>query len=71
MADIVQLRDYWAREEAERARGLLEEQGIRCMVSSDDAGGLQPSIGFLNGYRVMIWHGDYLAADEVLRRAGL
>ena len=49
MSDLVCLRTYLYRHEAELDQALLEAGGIRAMVSADDAGGMQPGMLFGSG----------------------
>ena len=59
MNDSISLRSFQIRENAEIARGLLEEAGIDALLTSDDAGGAFPSI-FLSGQGFML----FVAPDD-------
>jgi hypothetical protein len=48
-SDLVALRTFSFRPEAERAQQLLEASGIASMLSGDDASGWAPHIGFATG----------------------
>jgi len=65
--DSVIIRTYGIQQNAEIARGLLEEAGIVSLVASDDAGGSFPNI-FLSGigFQLMVNSGDVEKAEEVL-----
>ncbi len=49
MSETVCVRTYGTREEAEFAASILEEAGIRAMVSADDCGGMRPHLAFISG----------------------
>ncbi len=63
--------EYDHRYEAEHARTLLEEQGIRGIIWSDDGGGIYPSVGYLERYQVRVLSGDLERARDALREFGL
>jgi Putative prokaryotic signal transducing protein len=65
--DKVIIRTYGIQQNAEIARGLLEEAGIVSLVVSDDAGGSFPNI-FLTGigFKLMVHSDDAEKAEEVL-----
>ena len=44
MTDLICIRKYNSRIEAELAKGLLETSGIKAVVSADDAGGMRPHL---------------------------
>jgi len=44
MADLICIRKYNNRIEAEIARGLLEANNIPAVVAADDAGGMRPHL---------------------------
>ena len=54
--------------EAHMARALLEEDGIRAMVQSDSAGGMNPTLTFPTGVRLVVFAEDLAMAREVLAR---
>lgn len=69
MSDLVVLRRYRWRHEAEVARGLLEDAGIGAAVSADDAGGMLAAGGFPMGalpVRLLVREEDASRAVEVL-----
>jgi len=65
--DNVIIRTYGIQQNAEIARGLLEEAGISSLIITDDAGGAYPTI-FLSGigFRLMVNNSDVEKAEEVL-----
>lgn len=67
MNDTKLLRAFQIRENAEMAKGLLEEAGIDALLSSDDAGGAFPSIFFSGqGFMLFVATEDEDRAKEVL-----
>ena len=54
--------------EADMARALLEEEGIPALVQSDSAGGMDPTLTFAKGVRLLVFAKDLPMAREVLTR---
>lgn len=54
MSDIVCVRTFSGRLEAEIAKGMLEAHGIKAMVAADDAGGFRPELAFSFGVRLLV-----------------
>ncbi len=46
MSNLVLLRTFLYRHEAELAKGILEANEIYSMVSADDLGGMRPHMSF-------------------------
>jgi hypothetical protein len=59
------------RHDAEFAQGYLHEVGIPARVLSDDAGGVDPGMGFLWGAVLTVPARDLDRSAEVLRNAGI
>jgi putative signal transducing protein len=57
-----------SRTEAELIVGLLRSNGLRAVVSADDAGGLDPQLQ-LEGVRVLVAPSDEAAARRILAEA--
>lgn len=66
MDDLVTLRTFTSRAEAELARTALEAYGIDCFIGSDDCGGQRPSLTLANGVRLVARSEDVERAEEVL-----
>ncbi len=49
MSEVVVVKTFPNRMEADLAKSVLEGNGIRASVSADDAGGMLPHIGFTTG----------------------
>jgi hypothetical protein len=65
-ARLVLLRTFPSALDAEVARMFLEAQGIPALVQGDDAGGMQPSLGWSHGVRLHVRWSDAIAAGAVL-----
>ena len=63
---MVVLKTYTSRAQAELAQGILQATGIDALVSSDDAGGMQPWLQQALGVRLLVHHEDALRAAWLL-----
>ena len=57
-----------SRTEAELIVGMLRSNGLRAVVSADDAGGVEPQLQ-LQGVRVLVASSDEAAARQLLAEA--
>jgi hypothetical protein len=57
-----------SRTEAELIVGMLRSNGLRAVVSADDAGGVEPQLQ-LQGVRVLVAASDEVAARQLLAEA--
>jgi Putative prokaryotic signal transducing protein len=57
-----------SRTEAELIVGMLRSNGLRAVVSADDAGGVEPQLQ-LQGVRVLVAASDEAAARQLLAEA--
>ena len=64
--DLVVVRTFADRIEAELAHSALEAAGIESMIRADDAGGLRPAMAFSNGIALLVRAEQASAAAEVL-----
>ena len=64
--DLVCIRIYDNREEAEFARGFLEANGIHADVFADDCGGARISLQIAEGVRLMVLKNDTERALQLL-----
>ena len=64
--ELVVVRTFLDRLEAELAQGALEAAGIESMVRSDDAGGMRPAMTFSNGAELLVRAEDAREAADVL-----
>jgi hypothetical protein len=63
--DLVVVRTFPSRIEAEIAQSALEADGIRAVVLADDAGGQYSSL-WMNGVRLLVPMGQASRAVEIL-----
>ena len=67
MANVVCIKTYKNRMEAELVKGLLESEDIKSIVSADDAGGAYPALLlFTGGVRLLVNEKDTQKAVEIL-----
>ena len=52
--------------EAERAKGILEENGVESFVQRDDAGGMEPPLQLTEGVKLIVLEDDLVKAKEIL-----
>jgi hypothetical protein len=64
--NLVVVRTFADRIEAELAQSALKASGIESMIRADDAGGMRPAMGFSNGVALLVRVEQATAADEVL-----
>jgi hypothetical protein len=57
-----------SRIQAELIAGMLRSNGVRAVVSADDAGGLEPQLQF-QGVRVLVARSDEASARELIASA--
>ena len=57
-----------SRTEAELIVGMLRSNGLRAVVSADDAGGVEPQLQ-LQGVRVLVAAADEAAARQLIAEA--
>ncbi len=67
-ADLVCIRIYDNREEAEFARSFLETNGIDAEVFADDCGGWRPGLHSSEGLRLMVVKRDAEKALQLLNQ---
>lgn len=66
MPDLVCIKTFLNRYEADLAKGFLESEGIEAFVSADDAGGMRPHLAFTGGVRLMVKNEEAEAALQIL-----
>ena len=68
MNDFVPVRSFFSRYDAEQAKGLLDEQNIRSIISADDCGGFRPHLTLgMGNVRLLVHPSDIPQVNEVLR----
>ncbi|MBU0478608.1 DUF2007 domain-containing protein [bacterium] len=67
MADLICIKNYNNRIEAELAKSFLEDGDIEAIVSTDDCGGIYPSLSLVTGgTRLLVKEEDAQKALEIL-----
>lgn len=66
MDDLVTIRTFATRAEADLARSVLEAYGIECMIGADDCGGQRPALAMGSPIRLIARSEDLERAEEVL-----
>jgi hypothetical protein len=62
----VPVRTFSSRIDADLARELLEQQGIRAYVSADDAGGIDPALQLTQGVSLIVLEHDLARSRRIL-----
>ena len=65
-AELVVVRTFGSRFDAEMARSALDAAGIGAAIRSDDSGGLRPHLAFVNGVELVVRAEDAEAATQIL-----
>ncbi|MGA3295018.1 MAG: DUF2007 domain-containing protein [Candidatus Acidiferrales bacterium] len=63
--ELVVIRDYRDKLEAELAHGALQAAGIESMIRGDDAGGTEPGL-WMSGVKLLVRAEDAKRAAEIL-----
>lgn len=65
--ELIVIKTYFSRYEAEIARGLLESSNIQAFISGDDCGGMRPDIPLgMGNYRLLVNREKFEAARGIL-----
>lgn len=72
MNDFIVIRAFNTRIEAEVAKGLLEANNIKAIISADDAGGAYPfpMMSSSRGVQLSVEEKDVKKAKELLSQKG-
>jgi len=68
MLKLIKVRSFLYRHEAEMAKELLETEGVEVMISSDDHGGVRPSLAYAAGVDLLVREEDVDRASELLEQ---
>ncbi len=68
-SELVAVRTFPNRIEAELARSALEAAEIDAMVAADDAGGTQSGLWLARGVRLLVRVEDVTRAEDILGSA--
>jgi len=67
MDDLVSIRTFDQRYQAELVQGLLSGEGIESVIIADDCGGQRPDLALrMKGVQLVIRKEDFARADEIL-----
>ncbi|HKV28560.1 MAG TPA: hypothetical protein VJN90_09855 [Candidatus Acidoferrales bacterium] len=64
--NLVVVRTYSYRHEAEIGRSMLESNGVDAIILADDFGGMQPALGADTGVRLLVRREDEDTAKKLL-----
>jgi hypothetical protein len=68
MSDLIKIRTFLKKYEAELAKGLLAEQEIKSIISADDCGGYRPHLPLgMGGIQLLVKKEDAEKAKEILK----
>ncbi len=68
MSELVVVKQFFHKHEAEMAKGILEDEGIKAMVSSDDLGVFRFHLFRSTGkVRLLVNKNDFEKAKEILK----
>lgn len=65
--DLVVVRQYSYRHEAEMGRTMLEANGVDAMIVADDCGGQRPLVGANIGVKLVVRRRDEHKATMLLK----
>jgi len=66
-ADLVVVKTFGSRAEAELAKSVLEDAGIQSMIQADTAGGMREHLAWSGaGFKVFVREEDVPAARDAL-----
>jgi len=67
MKDLVLIKTFLSKHEAEIAKGLLEDQAIEAVISLDDVGGHLPEFALISGgIKLLVKEEDIQRAKSIL-----
>ena len=69
MSQLIKIRSFLYRHEAEMAKELLEGQGIKVLLSIDDGGGTRPELAYSVGANLLVMEQDVQKAQDLLNHA--
>jgi hypothetical protein len=67
MSELVVVSTFLQRHEAQMAKGLLDNKGIKSMISADDCGGMRPGMSFGNAITLSVQKADLEKAKKILQ----
>jgi hypothetical protein len=68
MAELVRIKTFSYRHQAELFKGFLEKEGIKAIIVADDCGGHRPDLAFVRGgVGLCVSKDDEQKAKDVLK----
>jgi len=68
MKDLVSVKTFINRHEAEVAKGFLAQNGVEAVVSVDDAGGHRPDFALISGgVKLLVNKNELQTAKDLLQ----
>ncbi len=64
--DLVNVKTYSSRHEAELAKGILAVNGITAVIFGDDCGGIHPCLSFSTGIKLSVKEEDVEESKIIL-----
>ena len=65
--ELVLVKAFYHKHDAEMAKGLLEDKDIMCLLKGDDVGGYRPHVTLSMGnYQILVREEDLETAKEIL-----
>ncbi len=69
--NLVNIKTFATRHDAELAKSFLASKGINAVVSGDDYGGIHPGLSFSTGVRLLVKEVDAERAKKIFHKAGI
>lgn len=66
MSELIPIKAFPTRMDADLAKAVLEANGIGAVVQADDAGGMRPGLGSLQRIRILVAASDAAVALGLL-----
>ena len=67
MNEVVLLKTYTYRHEAEVAKALLESHSINSLIQADDCGAMDPALSFASAVNLLVSKKDLPIAQNFLK----
>jgi len=68
MSDLINIRSFYHKHEAELVKEILSEQGIESIIKADDCGGMRPHLTLgTAGIQLLINKEDFEKAEKILK----
>jgi len=67
MAQLVILKEFLQRHDAEMIKSLLEENGVKSILQADDCGGIRPGLAFGSAIKLKVDINDLEEAKTIIK----